>query len=69
MSPEKEMVIGFMVAFSENSDKILDNICSPVDVDHLIAERIEYAKSQKVENENLTKNFVSMSILQVHKIM
>ena len=48
------MAIGFMVALFENPDKILDNIHSPADVDHLIAERIEYAKSQKVENENLT---------------
>ena len=56
MSQEKEMATGFMLAFSENPDKILDNICSPADVDHLIAERIEYAKSQKVENENLTKD-------------
>ena len=30
MSQEKEMVIGFMLAFSESPDKILDNICSPV---------------------------------------
>ena len=50
MSQEKEMVMGFMLAFSENPDKILDNICSPADVDHLIPEKIEYAKSQKVEN-------------------
>ena len=50
------MAIGFMLAFSENPHKILDNICSPADVDHLIAERIKYAKSQKVENENLSKD-------------
>ena len=49
MSQEKEMAIRFMLVFSENPDKILDNIHSPADVDHLIAERIEYAKSQKVE--------------------
>ena len=54
MSQEKEMAIGFMLAFSENPDKILDNIHSPADVDHLIAERIEYAKSQKAEK--LTKD-------------
>ena len=56
MSQDKEMSIGFMLAFSENPDKILDNICSPADVDQLIAERIEYAQSQKAENENLTKD-------------
>ena len=50
MSQEKEMAIGFMVAFSENPDKIRDSICSPADVDHLIAERIKCAKSQKAEN-------------------
>ena len=43
MIQEKEMAIGFLLVFSENPDKILDNICSPADVDHLIAERIEYA--------------------------
>ena len=63
MSQEKEMPIGFMLAFSENPDKILDNIHSPADVDHLITERIEYAKSQKVENENLAKEpHVNVSI-------
>ena len=53
MNQEKEMPIGFMLAFSENPDKILDNIHSPADVDQLIAERIECAQSQKAENENL----------------
>ena len=53
MSQEKEMAIGFMLAFSENPNKILDSIHLPADVDHLIAERNEYGKSQKVEN--LTK--------------
>ena len=48
------MAIGFMLVFSENPDKILDSICSPADVDHLIAERIECGKSQKTEN--LTKD-------------
>ena len=62
MSQEKEMAIGFMLVFSENPDEILDNIHSPADVDHLTVERIEYAKSQKIGKENLTK-------LQVHKIM
>ena len=55
MSQEEEMAIGFMVAFSKNPDKILDSIQSPADVDHLIAERFEYAKSQKVENKNWMK--------------
>ena len=53
MSQEREMPIGFMLAFSENPDKILDSIHSPADVDHLIAERNECGKSQKAEN--LTK--------------
>ena len=53
MSQEREMAIGFMLAFSENPDKILDSIHSPADVDHLIAERNECGKSQKAEN--LTK--------------
>ena len=45
MSQEKEIGNRIYVSISENPDKILDNICSPTDVDHLIAERIEYAKS------------------------
>ena len=49
MSQEKEMAIGFMLAFSENPDKILDSIHSQVDVEHLIAKRIEFAKNQKAE--------------------
>ena len=53
MSHEREMAIGFMLAFSEHPDKILDNIRSPADVDHLIAERNKCGKSQKAEN--LTK--------------
>ena len=69
MSQEKEMAIGFMLVFSENPDKILDNICSPADVAHIIPERIEYAQSQKAENENLTKTPMSMSAVQPHKIM
>ena len=47
MSQKKEMAIGFMVAFSENPDKILDSIRSPADVDHLIAERIKCGRNQK----------------------
>ena len=50
MSQEKKITIGFMLMFSENPDKILDNIHSPADVDQLIAERIEYAKIQKAED-------------------
>ena len=41
------MAIGFTLAFSVNPDKILDSICSPADVDHLIAERIECGRNQK----------------------
>ena len=51
---EKEMAIGFMLIDSENPDNILDSIHSQADVDHLIAERIEYAKSQKAKE--LTKD-------------
>ena len=53
MSSVKEMAIGFMLAFSESPDKILDTIHSPADEDHLIAERNECGKSQKADN--LTK--------------
>ena len=59
MSPVKDMVIGFMLAFSENPDKILDSIHSPADVDCLITERTEYANSQKVKKENLTQDPVN----------
>ena len=54
MSQEKEMAIGFMLVYSENPGKILDSIHSLADVDHLIAERIDYDKSQKAEK--LTKD-------------
>ena len=68
MSQEIEMAIGFMLAFSENLDKILDSICSPADVDHLIAERNECGKSQKAEN--LTKkNPMTRSTIQGHKFI
>ena len=53
MSQEKEMAIGFMLAFFENPANILDSIHSSADVDHLIAERNKCGKSQKAEN--LTK--------------
>ena len=49
MNQEKEMAIGFMLAFSENPDNILDSIHSQADVEHLIAKRIEFAKIQKAE--------------------
>ena len=45
MSQEKEMAIGFMLAFSEHPDKILDSIHSSADVDHSVAERLECGKS------------------------
>ena len=48
-SQEKEMAIGFMLAFSENPDKILDSIHSQADVECLIAKRNEFAKNQKAE--------------------
>ena len=60
MSQEKEMAIGFMLAYSENPGKILDSKHSLEDVDHLTAERIEYGKSQK--DEKLTKGpYVNIS--------
>ena len=34
MSQEKEIAIGFMLAFSENPDKILDSIHSRAGVEH-----------------------------------
>ena len=36
------MALGFMLAFSENPDKILDSIHSQADVECLIAKRIEF---------------------------
>ena len=63
MSQEKEMAIGFMLAFSENPD----SIHSPADVDHLIAERNEFSKSQKAKT--LTKAPMTTSTIQVHNIM
>ena len=53
-SKEKEIAIALMLVDSESSDHIVDSIHSQADVDHLIAERVEYAKSQKVEK--LTKD-------------
>ena len=49
LSQEKEMAIGFMLAFYENPDKILDSIHSQGDVECLIAKRIEFVKNQKAE--------------------
>ena len=49
MSQEKEMAIGFMLAFSENPDKILGSIHSQTDVERLIAKGIEFAKTLKAE--------------------
>ena len=67
-SREKEMAIGFILAFSENPDKILHSMHSPADVDHLIAEKIEYAKSQKVKNLKKKDPHVN-TVIQIHKIM
>ena len=61
MSQEKEIAMGFMLMFSDNPDKILDNIQSPADVDQLIPERIEYAKIQKAED--LAKDPMSISVI------
>ena len=61
MSHEKEMAIGLKLAFSENPVKILHCICSPADVDHLIAERTECGKSQKVKNLKTKDPYVNVS--------
>ena len=50
MSKEKDIAIAHMWVDSENLDHILDSICSPADVDYLIAERKECGKGQKAEN-------------------
>ena len=67
-SREKEMAIRFILAFSENPDKIMHSMHSPADVDHLIAEKIEYAKSQKVKNLKKKEPHVN-TVIQIHKIM
>ena len=54
MNPGKVVAITFILAYSEKFDDMLDRICSLADMDHLIAERIAYAKSQKTKN--LTKD-------------
>ena len=46
MRKEKEIAIAFMLVDSENLDHRVDSIHSQADVDHLIAERIECAKSK-----------------------
>ena len=50
LSPDKVVAIQFILASSENFYDMFDSIHSPEDVDHLIAERIAYVKSQEVEN-------------------
>ena len=55
------MAIRFILAFSENPDKILDSIHSPADVDHLIAKRIECGRSQKVKNLKTKDPHVNIS--------
>ena len=50
MSPDKVVAIQFILVSSVNCDDLFEMIHSPEDVDHLIAERIAYVKSQKVEN-------------------
>ena len=62
------MALRFILGFSENPDKMLYHIHSPADVDHLIGERIEYAKSQQVKNLK-TKDPMSISVIQTHRIM
>ena len=48
LSPDKVVAIQFLLASSVNFDDMFDSIYSPEDVDHLIAERIAYVKSQEV---------------------
>ena len=50
LSADKVVAIQFILASTENFDDMFDSIHSPEDVDHLIAERIVYVKSQEVEN-------------------
>ena len=61
MSPEKEMAMGFILAFSVNPDKILDSLCSPADVDHFIAKRIECGRYQKDTNLKTKDDHVNIS--------
>ena len=58
MSQETEMAIGFMLATSDNPEKFLDSIHSQTDVNQLIAERVEYAKSQKIEDAHLMQDSI-----------
>ena len=74
VSQEKEMAIGFMLAFSENPEKLLGSKHSPADVDHFIAERLECGKSQKAANlikepyDNInnisSQNYVDTDLIQ-----
>ena len=54
LSPDKEVTVRFLLASPVHFDNMIESIHSPDDVDHLIAERIAYVKSQ--EAENLTKD-------------
>ena len=53
LNPDNVVAVRFILASSVNFDDMFDNMHSPEDVDHLIVERIAYAKSQ--EAENMTK--------------
>ena len=50
LGPDKVVAIRFILASSINFEDMFDSIHSPENVDHLIAERIEYVKNQEVEN-------------------
>ena len=65
MSKEKEIAIALMLVDSQNLDHIVDSIHLQADVDHLIAERVEYAKSQKAEK--MTNTTMTISVIQIHK--
>ena len=54
ISKEKEIAVALVLVDSENLDHIVDSIHSQADVDCLIAEIIEYVRSQKTEK--LTKD-------------
>ena len=74
LSPVKVMALRLILTSSKNFDDMLDRICSPADVDHLIAERTAYVKSQKTKNlkndihnnddsTNLQNNHVSYGMI------
>ena len=50
MSWDKQIPLKLILANSKNFDDMFNSIHSPVDVDHLIAEKIAYANSQKTKN-------------------